>query len=98
MVCAAERSVDAVIRAVQQGHCYASTGLRLAGVDVRDERITVETAGPCTGRFIGPGGVLRAESEGSRFEYRAAGEAHMRFEAEGQAGRLFLQPFFRDPG
>jgi hypothetical protein len=46
------------------------------------------------GRFIGPGGRVLSEGEGSSFAYRTAGEQYVRFEAEGKAGRIFLQPCF----
>ncbi|MCC7262341.1 MAG: hypothetical protein IT369_07460 [Candidatus Latescibacteria bacterium] len=97
MVLVEERTPAAVVAAAKAGRCYASTGLLLHEVAVRDEEISVQTAQPCTGRFLGPGGAPLSQGEGTRFTYRAGEEAYVRFEAEGEAGRLFLQPMFRQP-
>lgn len=94
MVLVEERTPAGVVRAAKQGRSYASTGLLLHHVDLSDDEILVETAQPCNGRFVGPGGTALSQGEGTRFNYRPADEAYVRFEAKGQAGRLFLQPMF----
>ena len=55
----------------------------------------MEVDAPCAGAFVGPGGRILAKGEGTRFAYRAGAEDYVRFEAEGEAGRIFLQPMFR---
>lgn len=94
MVHVEKRTPDAVIRAAKTGRCYASTGLRLTGVTEENGRIAVRTEASCTGRFIGPGGQTLQEGTGTHFDYTLTDEAYVRFEGEGETGRLFLQPFF----
>lgn len=95
MVLAEERTAEAIVRAAKSGRSYASTGLLLK--EFAEDRghiaITLETA--AVGRFRGPRGNIRSQAEGRHFEYTATDEAYVRFEAEGAAGRLFLQPLFR---
>lgn len=95
MVRVDEPTPTAIVAAAKAGRCYATTGLLLEEVGVTDGDIEVLTAADCSGRFIGPGGTVLASAMGTRFDYHAADEAYVRFEAEGDAGRLFLQPFFR---
>lgn len=94
MVHVTERTPDAVVRAAKSGRCYASTGLRLQSVAEEDGHLTVLTDAPCSGRFIGPQGRTLAKKTGTHFEYSINGETYVRFEGEGETGRLFLQPFF----
>jgi hypothetical protein len=94
MVLVAERTVAAVIDAAKRGRLYGSTGLLLEAVTEDAGCITVRTASDCSGRFIGPGREVLAEAEGRDFSYAATSEAYVRFEGEGEAGRLFLQPMF----
>lgn len=96
MVLVEEVTPRAVVAAAKRGRCYASTGLLLKAVSAEAGCITVETSAPCQGLFIGPGGEQLAKGEGTRFAYRAGKEAYLRFQAEGEAGRLFLQPMFRE--
>lgn len=94
MVHVEKRTPDAVVRAAKNGLSYASTGLRLTSVTVQECRITVTTGAPCTGRFIGPAGRTLQEETGLHFDYTLTNESYVRFEGEGETGRLFLQPFF----
>lgn len=96
MVLVDEISPTAVIKAAKSGHCYASTGILLKEVTVRGEQINVEVNAECIGRFVGPRGTELATHKGSRFTYTAGDEAYVRFEAEGEMGRIFLQPMFRE--
>lgn len=93
-----EATPRGVVAAAKQGRSYASTGLLLKAVTVEEDQIFVETDAPCQGLFIGPGGEQLTKGEGTRFAYRAGSEAYVRFQAEGQTGRLFLQPMFREEG
>jgi hypothetical protein len=95
MVLVEEPTAAAVARAAKSGRCYGTTGLLLEEVGEADGRIAVATQSPCIGRFVGPGGRTLSEQAGRRFEYAAREEAYVRFEAEGDAGKLFLQPMFR---
>jgi hypothetical protein len=85
-----------ILSALRAGRFYASTGLLLAEVSERDGVVTVRLASEAKGRFVGPGGRIASESEGIEFSCRHHGEAYLRFEAEGRAGRIFLQPFFAE--
>ena len=84
-----------IVAAAKRGHSYATTGLLLLAVEEMDGRIAVEVDAPCAGEFIGPGGQRLATGNGTRFEFAASGEAYVRFEAEGESGRIFLQPMFQ---
>ena len=91
-----ERATPAgIVAAAKRGHSYATTGLLLLAVEEMDGRIAVEVDAPCAGEFIGPGGQRLATGNGTRFEFAASGEAYVRFEAEGESGRIFLQPMFQ---
>ena len=83
-----------VMRALASGRCYGSTGLLAESVAVADSLVTVRLAGPAEGRFIGPGGRVLSRSTGRSFSRRYDGEAYLRFEARGDAGMIWLQPFF----
>ena len=98
MVLVREQSAAAVLDAAKNGRFYASTGLLLDRVGEDGGRISVAVAEDCTGRFIGPGGTVLAEAAGRTFEYEATDEAYVRFEAEAESGKLFLQPMFRTRG
>jgi hypothetical protein len=94
MVHVQEVSPSAVIQAAKSGRCYASTGVLLEEIAVNDRHISVELNSECQGRFIGPGGKVLSASEGAEFEHNMGDEAYVRFEAEGDSGRIFLQPMF----
>jgi hypothetical protein len=82
--------------ALRAGRFYGSTGLHLDSIGVREGTIRVRLQTEARGRFIGPGGVILAEAEGEELQYRWDGGPYVRFEAEGEKGRIFLQPFFAD--
>ena len=94
MACVRERNEDALLASLKAGRFYGSTGLLLKEVSVIGSDVHVALESPAAGRFVGPGGKTLASNEGTSFEYRAAREAYVRFEAAGEAGRIFLQPFF----
>lgn len=101
----ADLSAPAVMSAVMAGRFYGSTGLLLEevsmeevpmdGDEMKGDEISVRLDSDASGRFIGPVGRVLSETRGRQFSCRASGEAYVRFEAEGPAGRIFLQPFFR---
>lgn len=95
MILVDELTPRAVIHAAQSGCCYATTGLLLDRIEESDGCVAVTVDAPCTGRFIGPGGRTLSKAEGTRFEFTMIDEAYVRFEADGEQGRLFLQPLFR---
>jgi hypothetical protein len=94
MVLVDECSAEGVVRAAKAGRSYASTGLRLNSIEVQGDEICVEVDAPCRGSFVGPGGALLCEGEGAHFRYRAGEEAYVRFEGQGESGRIFLQPLW----
>lgn len=95
MVCVEEVTAEAIVRAAKRGHSYGSTGLLLDRIEEYDGHVQVGTQAPCAGRFIGPGGVTLLTGEGTEFGYRVSGEPYVRFEAESEDGRLWLQPLWR---
>ena len=96
MVLVDEATPESIIRAAKAGRCYATTGLKLAHVCVDGSEIEVKTERVCDGRFVGPGGRILAEGKGRSFTYVASGERYVRFEGVCDAGRIFLQPMFRE--
>ena len=94
MVLVEDRTPAAVVRAAKAGRSYASTGLLLERVGLEGDRIEVELDAPGRGRFVGPEGRVLAEGEGRAFAYDAGDEAYVRFEAQGESGRIFLQPMW----
>ena len=96
MVLVEEKTAAAVVAAAKAGRSYASTGLLLNSVVVEEQHIQIEVDAPCTGSFIGPEGRVLAESTGTQFSYRAGDEVYVRFEAQGDTGRIFLQPMWLD--
>lgn len=94
MVQVEETSAAAIVASARAGHCYATTGLYLEDLAVDDGSMRVELSAPADGRFVGPGGQVLGRGTGRRFAHAFCGEAYARFEAEGETGRLFLQPAF----
>lgn len=94
MVWADTATPSGIVHALASGSCYGTTGLLAESVAVEGARVRVRLADPAEGRFIGPGGRVLSRSEGSEFAWRRDGEAYVRFEARGDAGMLWLQPFF----
>jgi len=95
MVLVDEVTPGAIVNAARHGRCYASSGLLLSEVTEADGLVTVVVDAPCAGTFVGPGGRELARSEGTRFTCRVGDQAYVRFQAEGEAGLLFLQPLFK---
>jgi len=91
-----DNSAPAIMSALMAGRFYGSTGLLLEEVSLHGDEISVRLDSDASGRFIGPGGRVLSESQGRQFSCCASGEDYVRFEAEGAAGRIFLQPFFRN--
>lgn len=90
-----DRSPASLMRALKAGRFYGTTGLTLHEVGMSGDAISVSLDSGAHGRFVGPGGIVLGESDGREFAFRAHDEDYIRFEAEGRAGRIFLQPFFR---
>jgi len=90
-----DRSAASLMNALKAGRFYGTTGLMLEEVAMSGDAISVRLGSEARGRFVGPGGTVLSESTGSWFAFRAHDEDYVRFEAEGSAGRIFLQPFFQ---
>ncbi len=88
-------SAASLLEALKAGRFYGTTGPRLEEVSVKDDFISIWLDSSAVGRFVGPGGRVLGASEGRAFSLPARGEDYVRFEAEGAAGRIFLQPFFK---
>ena len=95
MVLVDEVTPAAIVNAARHGRCYASSGLLLSEITEADGLVTVVVDEPCAGVFVGPGGSELARREGTHFAYQVGDEAYVRFQAEGEAGLLFLQPLIR---
>lgn len=95
MVQVEEETPGEIVAAARDGRCYATTGLLLRELSIDGEHVRVELADSARGVFVGPNGERLAAGVGTSFEYRVGDAAYVRFEAEGDAGRIFLQPVFR---
>jgi hypothetical protein len=84
-----------LMRALASGRCYGTTGLLAESIAVEDSRVVVRLTDSAEGRFVGPQGRVLSRSAGRDFAGHHDGEAYVRFEAQGEAGMLWLQPFFR---
>jgi hypothetical protein len=96
MVNVPDVTAAALVDSMRNGRFYATTGLLLEDVRVDGHSISVRLAAEARGRFVGPGGRILSASQGSEFCYTVGKEPRVRFEAEGRAGMIFLQPFFAD--
>jgi hypothetical protein len=83
-----------VMHALESGRCYGTTGLLAESIAVGDSRVVVRLARPAEGRFIGSEGRVLSRSMGRDFAWQHDGGVYLRFEAQGDAGMLWLQPFF----
>ena len=90
-----DRSPASLMKALRAGRFYGTTGLVLEQVAMTGDVIGVRLGSEANGRFVGPGGSVLQETAAADFAFRASDEDYVRFEAEGPAGRIFLQPFFR---
>lgn len=95
MVNVNELRPEAIIKSAKAGRFYASTGLVARSIEGKGRRIEIDFSTVCTGRFIGPGGKIFAESKGGNFAYELRDEEYIRFEAEAFEGEIFLQPVFQ---
>jgi hypothetical protein len=96
MVLVEEVGAAGVVGAARAGRSYATTGLGLEEVRVDGDAVYVRVDAACTGRFVGPGGRDLLRETGREFRVDAGDTAYIRFEGQGESGRLFLQPFFRE--
>jgi len=90
-------TAEAILQAAKQGRFYASTGLLAETIEERDGVFVVSVEDSCKGRFIGPGGTVLSESQGTTFEYKLTDEPYARFEAASEEGMLWLQPIWNEP-
>ncbi len=84
-----------IVTAAKAGRSYATTGLLLEDLVVEGDHVEIKLSAEAKGRFVGPGAKTLASSSGAQFSYDAGEEAYVRFEAESDAGRIFLQPLWR---
>ena len=96
MACVQDFSPGGLMSALKAGRFYGSTGLLLESVHLKNGKIEVELSSAASGRFVGPHGKVLASANDRAFSYQHDGEAYVRFEAEGEEGRIFLQPFFAE--
>lgn len=94
VVLAEKPDAQGILAALKAGRFYATTGPLMERVEESNGVISIGLAENAVGRFIGPGGRIASEGKGTEFSCRHRGEAYLRFEAEGEGGRIFLQPFF----
>jgi hypothetical protein len=101
MVRASEKSQVAILKAIRTGNFYASTGILLKEISLRDKNIISLAAANdrvpgAEFRFVGAGGKVLAEVQGPEASYVVrGGEGYIRAEAcREDGGRAWTQPFF----
>ena len=92
--------IDGLFQVGEDGVFELQVGLTRAAVELEDlivdgDHVEVHVSADAKGRFVGPGALVLASGEGARFSYDAGDEAYVRFEAESDAGRVFLQPLWK---
>jgi hypothetical protein len=100
---AGELNSQAILAAIEAGDFYASTGVKLAGIEVTDSeyRVELDTSADweekATTYFIGDGGKVLAKSYEKRAVYRFTGqEKYVRARVESSSGaKAWTQPAFR---
>jgi predicted metal-dependent phosphoesterase TrpH len=96
MVLADDATPDAIVRALRDGRCYASSGVFLDAIEVDGEVIRIVTRNADRIAFVGPYGRWLSWVDASRAEYRVQGdESYVRVEAYGSRGSVaWTQPFW----
>ncbi len=95
MVAADDLDPDSIRDALHDGRFYASNGLTFAEIGVEDEVIFVETEEWAACRFVGSGGRLLAENDGTLAEYSPQGdEGYVRVECHNDVELLPGDPLF----
>ncbi len=96
----ARKSAAAIREAVARGDFYATTGPRLARLEVGDGGISLELEGPepAEVRFIGPGGEVVHQAHAREAAFALGERAYLRAEVETEdGGRLWSQPLWKQP-
>jgi hypothetical protein len=104
VVQATERSPDAVLAALGEGRCYASTGVTIDEVAVEANTVAIETTNADELRLVADYGTVHdvVESTDARFAVPGdlrpnAGATYVRVECLGTGGRrAWTQPMFLD--
>ncbi len=90
---------DAIVRALQAGDFYSSTGVKLTDVKVSGGTYAIDIDRAdwekTTTSFIGPGGKVLATSFDKNPRFRIAGQAYVRARVDSSAGTAaWTQPAF----
>jgi hypothetical protein len=99
MVLAKEKTREAILEAIKSGSFYASSGVFLNSITLKDNTIFIDIKHdkiPVTFKFIGHGGVLLKEEFGSSASYDINGkEGYVRVEMKREDGMMaWTQPFW----
>jgi hypothetical protein len=99
MVMSKEKSREAIMKALKQGSFYASTGIFLNSIKLKENVISVDIKHnkiPVVFRFIGKGGKVLKEELGSSSSYNCMGhEGYVRVEMKREDGSMaWSQPFW----
>ena len=100
MVQAMELTADSIIEGLKSGNFYASTGVTLSSLYVRQQQITIKIDQPgnfvFNTAFVGRGGIVLHEEAGTRPAYRIRGdEGYVRARVMASSGALaWTQPIF----
>ena len=97
-----ERSPAAILKAIRNGDCYATSGPRIETIRVDEESITLHTSSARMVKFISVHGEVIAWVEGEhvkRATYRPKGdEVYVRAEVYGHDNEVaWTNPFFIEP-
>ncbi|MDU4911169.1 hypothetical protein [Clostridium baratii] len=99
MVLSEEKTIDGILNAIRRGSFYASFGIKVKNIEVKDNIISVENGDARVPygffKFIGKDGVTLKEEKGNKGTYEVKGdEGYVRIEVYREDGaRAWLQPF-----
>jgi hypothetical protein len=98
-VAAPEPTLEGILEALRAGAFYASTGVTIQDVGVRDGTITIHAPDCQRFRFVTRHGAIRCFADGPRAGYTPTGdEGHVRIECYGYGDALaWTQPFWIEP-
>jgi len=97
VVQAADRSAEAILDALRNGRFYASTGVTVSRIEVRDDALFVAAPDAQRIRFVGAWGRELLYADSNAAEYRAGDRAggYVRVECYGEGVRAaWTQPFY----
>ncbi len=94
MVLAEKKTATSILKALKEGSCYASTGLKIQSIHEYKGTIVIDLKDEAEGVFYGPNHTVLSKQKSKTFEITHENENYIRFEAEDNGRKCWTQPFF----